>query len=78
MKTNIVHYYYKCPTTGVEMDFTLTNDYGWAVGFPLGIEGDRKLRDADIEIPWPELSAEEQAVVDESYEKLYRMLEEEG
>ena len=76
MKSNIVKYYYKCPTTGVEMNFTLSGGYGWGISFPLGIDGHRKLRDANIEIPWPELSAEEQAVVNENYEKLYRILEE--
>lgn len=76
MKSNIVKYYYKCLTTGVEMNFTLSGGYGWGISFPLGVEGHRKLMAANIEIPWPELSAEEQAVVNENYEKLYRILEE--
>lgn len=76
MKSNIIKYYYKGPTTGVEMNFTLSSSYGWGISFPLGVDGHRKLRDANIEIPWPTLSAEEQAVVDDNYEKLYKILEE--
>lgn len=34
MKVDPVHYYYKDPDTGVEMSFSKTDQWGWAVGFP--------------------------------------------
>lgn len=65
-----------CPDTGVEMSFSKHSDYGWCISFPfldisesLGYTGD---------IPWPKLSTEEEAVVDESYKKLHEMMGREG
>lgn len=77
MKTNMVQYYYKDPETGVEMKFTMESSYGWGVSFPKGFGEYEKLLEADIDIPWPELSAEEQAVVNENYKNLHRMIREE-
>lgn len=74
MKADIVHQYYKNPETGVEMSFSKYPDWGWTVGFHnIDFEGSL---DYVGKIPWPELSAEEQAVVDENYKKLHKMMEE--
>lgn len=70
-----VHYYYKDPETGVEMNFSKYSDWGWTISFP-----HTKAEDAfffEGKIPWPELSTEEQAVVDENYKNLHRMIREE-
>lgn len=77
MQKHPVCYYYKCPTTEVEMKFTMESSFGWGVSFPKGIKEYRKLLEANIDIPWPILSAEEQAVVDASYENLHKMIREE-
>lgn len=74
MKASPVHYYYKCPTTGVEMNFSKRVEFGWGVSFPKGIKEYQKLLEADIKVPWPALSAEEQAVVDENYKQLHEMM----
>ena len=74
MKVDPVHYYFKCPDTGIEMSFTRLLDFGWTVGFP----------NLDFEeavmynwcIPWPELSEEEQKRVDENYANLKKRMEE--
>ena len=76
MKADIVHQYYKDPETGVEMSFSKYPDFGWTVGFHnIDFEGGLDYRG---NIPWPTLSAEEQAVVDENYKKLHKMMEEVG
>ena len=67
---NPVCYYWKEPTTGVEMNFTQDEDWGWCIGFPNG-SPDFLLKQAGITIPWPELTEEEQKVVDENYRKLH-------
>lgn len=76
MKTDPVHYYYKDPETGVEMSFSKSNQWGWAVGFHNIDIGE--MIDYKGPIPWPTLSAEEQAVVDENYKNLHRMIREES
>lgn len=74
MQKHPVCYYYKDLETEVEMSFSKTDQWGWAVGFHnIDIEG---MIDYKGPIPWPTLSAEEQAVVDENYKKLHRMMEE--
>ncbi len=75
MKIDPVHYYYKDLNTGMEMDFSRCLEYGWAVGFPKASFDE--IMDYEGEIPWPSLTPEEQAIVDENYEKLYKASEEE-
>jgi len=76
MQKNPVRYYYKCPITLVEMNFTNESGFGWGVSFPKGIKEYQKLLEADIKVPWPVLSTEQQLVVDENYKKLHKMMEE--
>ena len=75
-----VCYYFKCSKTGVELNFTRSDMYGWCVGFPnmrlLDDSPDVLLREAGVEIPWPELTDDEKVVVDENYKKLHKMMEE--
>ena len=75
MQKHPVRYYYKCPITNVEMNFTNEGSFGWEVSFPKGVKEYRRLLEADIDIPWPTLSEAEKAVVDENYKKLYKMRE---
>ena len=75
MKIDPVHYYYKDLKTGMEMQFSKLSDYGWAVGFPKASFDE--IMDYEGEIPWPSLAQEEQAIVDENYEELYKALEDE-
>ena len=75
MKTDPVHYYYKDLETGVEMSFSKTDQWGYAVGFH-GIDLEEALNYKG-KIPWPELSPDEKAVVDENYENLHKMIREE-
>lgn len=75
MKIDPVRYYYKNLETGVEMEFTKSDMWGWAISFPkLDIT---ESLNYDGYIPWPELSAEEKPVVDRDYEELRNALEEE-
>ena len=74
MKADIVKQYYKCPTTGVEMNFSKYPDFGWSVSFPQVQPGDAFFFEGNI--PWPELTEAEKLVVDENYKKLYKALEE--
>ncbi|UZS00865.1 hypothetical protein [Pseudomonas phage vB_PsaM_M1] len=77
MKTDPVHCYYKDPATGVEMSFSKRSDFGWAVSFPNAKTKEEISAALHFKnIPWPTLSAEEQAVVDENYKKLHKMMEE--
>lgn len=78
MKTDMVQQYYKCPTTGVEMNFRKDMDWGWCISFPHGHKGHRAMRDAGLEIPWPKLSDSDQKVVDANYQKLHEMMEKEN
>jgi len=71
-----VKYYFMCPETGVEMHFSKYPDFGWAVGFHnIDFEGSLDYRG---NIPWPELTDTEKAVVDENYKKLHEMMGREG
>ena len=74
MKADIVHQYYKDPETGVEMHFSKRIGFGWSVNFPKSTPFEALYYKGKI--PWPALSTEEQAVVDENYKKLHKMLEE--
>lgn len=77
MQKNPVCYYYKDPETGVEMNFSNNSGFGWGVSFP-NAETKEEISAAlhFKNIPWPVLSAEQQAVVDENYKKLHKMMEE--
>lgn len=68
MKTDMVKQYYRDPKTGVEMNFTKTDQWGWSVSFPHFDV--MEALDYDVEIPWPVLSKEEKAVVDGNYTEL--------
>ena len=52
-----VCYYWKDPTTRVEMNFTQNENWGWCISFPnmdfLEDSLDVMLREAGVEIPWP-------------------------
>ena len=75
MNIDLVKYYFRDPETGVEMEFTKSDMWGWAVGFPkLSIT---ESLDYTGHIPWPELSAKEKEIVDRNYEELRKALEEE-
>ena len=75
MKTDMVKYYYKDLDTGVEVTFSKTAQWGWAVSFHTNEEEMFDMLISDIVLPWPRLSAEEQKVVDANYDKLYKSLE---
>lgn len=70
MKTDMVKYYYKDPDTGVEVTFSKTEQWGWAVAFHVSKEEMFDMLISDIKLPWPELSEEEQKVVNKNYEDL--------
>lgn len=77
MKIDPVKYYYKDLETGVEMEFIKSDMWGYAVSFPHHHYG--YLDDFDMgSIPWPELTEEEQKVVENNYQKLYEMMEKEN
>lgn len=77
MKTDMVKYYYKDLETGVEVTFSKTAQWGWAVQYHVSREEMFDILLSDIKLPWPELSEEDQKVVDANYDKLYKSLEEE-
>ena len=77
VKTDMVKYYYKDLDTGVEMTFTKTSQWGWAVSYHVSREEMFDMLLSDIVLPWPSLSEEEQRVVDANYDKLYKALEDE-
>lgn len=77
MKIDMVKYYYKDLDTGVEVTFTKTSQWGWGVSFHVSKEEMFDILISDIKLPWPELSEEEQRVVDANYDKLYKSLEDE-
>ena len=66
----MVKYYYRDPDTGVEVTFTKTPQWGWAVRFHVSREEMFDMLLSDIKLPWPELSDEEQRVVDANYKAL--------
>lgn len=70
MKTDMVKYYYKDPDTGVEVTFSKTPHWGYAVQYHVSKEEVFDMLISDIKLPWPELSEEEQRVVDKNYEDL--------
>ena len=78
MKTDMVQQYFKCPITGVEMNFTKDEQWGWCIQFIdadfLEDSPDTLLEQAGVQIPWPELSPEEKKDVDNNYKELYKML----
>ena len=73
-----VCYYFKCSKTGVELNFTQDDRWGWCIQFIdadfLEDSPDTLLEQAGVQIPWPELSPEEQKEVDNNYKELYKML----
>ena len=77
MKTDMVKYYYKDLDTGVEVTFSKTAQWGWAVSFHVSKEEMVDMLLSDIVLPWPSLSEEDQRVVDANYDKLYKSLEDE-
>lgn len=77
MKTDMVKYYYKDLDTGVEVTFSKTAQWGWAASFHVSREEMFDMLLSDIKLPWPELSEEDQRVVDANYDKLYKSLEDE-
>lgn len=70
MSIDMVKYYYKDPDTGVEVTFSKTEQWGWAVQYHVSKEEMFDILISDIKLPWPELSEEEQRVVDKNYEDL--------
>lgn len=70
MKTDMVKYYYKDPATGVEVTFTKTHQWGWAVQFHVSREEMVDMLMSETKLPWPELNEEEQKVVDANYKAL--------
>lgn len=74
MKIDPVKYYFRDPETGVEMEFTKSDMWGWTVSFPnLSIT---ESLDYDGHIPWPTLCEAEQKIVDANYERLRKACEE--
>lgn len=69
-KTHPVQYYYKDTHSGIEMNFTKTEGWGWAVSFPKDVMQFGQASRLGVVIPWPELSEDEKAVVEENYKKL--------
>lgn len=74
MRTDPVQQYYKCPVTGVEMSFRKDTEFGWCISFPNGHDGMKLLKAKGLKIPFPELSPEEQKVVDDNYKRLDEMM----
>ena len=70
MKTDMVKYYYKDPDTGVEVTFSKTAQWGWAVSYHVSKEEMFDILLSDTKLPWPSLSEEEQKVVDANYKAL--------
>lgn len=77
MKTDMVKYYYKDLDTGVEVTFSKSPQFGWAVSYHVSKEEMFDILLSDVVLPWPRLGAEEQRVVDANYDKLYKSLEDE-
>jgi len=74
MKIDPVKYYFRDPETGVEMEFTKSEEWGWAISFK-NCSIDQMLNYKG-RIPWPTLSEDEQKVVDANYERLRKACEE--
>lgn len=75
METDMVCYYYRCPDTGIEMNFTKSGGHGWGVSFP-NANTKEEIRESLLykDIPWPKLSDTEQTEVDENYRKLHELM----
>ena len=78
MSTDAVKYYYKHPETGVEVTFSKTAQWGWAVSYHVSKEEMFDMLLSDVKLPWPDLSEEEEKAVNANYEKLYKSLEDDG
>ena len=70
MKTDMVKYYYKDPDTGLEVTFSKSPQFGWAVQFHVSKEEMFDMLMSEIKLPWPELSEDEKKVVDANYKAL--------
>lgn len=70
MRTDMVKYYYKDLDTGVEVTFSKSPQFGWAVSYHVSREEMFDILLSDIKLPWPELSEDEQKVVDANYKTL--------
>lgn len=70
MKTDMVKYYYKDLDTGVEVTFSKTAQWGWAVSYHVSKEEMFDMLLSDIVLPWPSLSSEEEEVVSKNYADL--------
>lgn len=74
MKIDPVKYYYKDLETGMEMEFTKSDEWGYAVSFKnCSLD---KILNYKGRIPWPALSEDEKKVVDANYERLRKAYEE--
>ena len=70
MKTDMVKYYYKDPDTGVEVTFSKTAQWGWAVSYHVSREEMFDILLSEINLPWPELSRDEEEIVSKNYADL--------
>lgn len=70
MKTDMVKYYYKDLDTGLEVTFSKSPQFGWAVSYHVSREEMFDILLSEIKLPWPELSENEQKVVDANYKAL--------
>ena len=70
MKTDMVKYYYKDPDTGVEVTFSKTAQWGWAVSYHVSREEMFDILLSEINLPWPELSRDEEEIVNKNYADL--------
>ena len=66
----MVKYYYKDPDTGVEVTFSKSPQFGWAVSYHVSREEMFDMLISDIVLPWPELSEDDQRVVNKNYADL--------
>ena len=74
MKIDPVKYYYKDLETNMEMEFTKSEEWGYAVSFK-NCSVDQMLNYKG-HIPWPALSETEKKIVDSNYEMLRKAYEE--
>ena len=75
MKTDMVKYYYKDPDTGVEVTFSKTAQWGWAVSYHVSREEMFDILLSEINLPWPELSRDEEEIVNKNYADLRERME---
>ena len=74
MNIDPVKYYFRDPETGVEMEFTKCDNFGWGVQF-INVDIEAALYYKG-HVPWPPLSEAEQKIVDANYERLRKDCEE--